>query len=481
MEMLGMVGENTRILHVDDEPDFCGLVKAYLEREDAAFEVVTETSAADGLSRLEKNNIDCVVSDYDMPDTDGLGFLEAVQESHPETPFILFTGKGSEEIASKAITRGVTDYLQKAGGTEQYEVLANRIRNSVDRHRTERELHRNREFLTRVLDLNPAAILVLDEEGGIVRANERAETILGLPQSEITNRTFNDSEWEIVDEHGEPLPNDALPFDRVRETGETVYNVEHGVRRPDGEVVWLAINAAPLWNELGEIEHVVAVLTDTTSQKRQTQSLNATINQLEGFGSVLSHDLGNILQIAQGRLELARETGEQEHLETVAESIDRGIEMLDELTTAMQAGSVVEEVTTVDVGTVFEKAWQSQATADATKDVEEGIHIVADEMALQRMLENLVRNSFEHGEDTATIRLGSLPDGFYVEDDGPGIPEDEREKVFEPEYTTKEDGTGTGLVSIHQIALAHGWETEIVEGSDGGACFKFTNVEPVDS
>ncbi|MFW5938988.1 MAG: ATP-binding protein [Halolamina sp.] len=78
-----------------------------------------------------------------------------------------------------------------------------------------------------------------------------------------------------------------------------------------------------------------------------------------------------------------------------------------------------------------------------------------------------------------TIRLGALPDGFYVEDDGPGIPEDEREKVFEPEYTTKRDGTGTGLVSIHQIALAHGWETEIADGSDGGARFKFTNVVTV--
>ncbi|QLH83834.1 response regulator [Halosimplex pelagicum] len=472
-----MPGKTTRILHVDDEPDFSGLVKAFLERGDEAFEVVTESCAEDGLNRLQENNIDCVVSDYDMPKEDGLEFLEQVQESHPETPFILFTGKGSEEIASTAISRGVTDYLQKAGGTEQYEVLANRIRNSVDRHRTERELQRNREFLTRVLNLNPAAIVVLDADGKIVRANERAETILNLSESEITNRTFNDSDWDIVDEDGDSIPADALPFDRVRETGEPVYDIEHGVRRPDGDVVWLSINAAPLWNGHGEIEHVVAVLSDTTSQKRQNQSLNATINQLEGFGSILSHDLGNILQIARSRLGLARDTSEQEHFEAADESIERAAEMLGELTTAMQAGGVVEKVSSVDVETVFEQAWRSQATANATKEVEEGIQIQADEMALQRMFENLIRNAFEHGEDTATVRVGSLADGFYVEDDGPGIPEYEREKVFEPEYTTKESGTGTGLVSIHQIALAHGWETEIGEGADGGARFKFTNIE----
>jgi PAS domain S-box-containing protein len=474
-----MSGEITQILHVDDEPDFSALVKEFLEREDEGFEVVSERSAEDGLARLRQNGIDCVVSDYDMPKTDGLEFLETVQQAHPETPFILFTGKGSEEIASTAISRGVTDYLQKAGGVEQYEVLANRIRNSVARHRTERELEWNREFVTRVLDRNPAAIVVWNANGTIVRTNERAETILGLSESEVTSRRFDDAEWDIVDEHGDPISDDPLPFERVRETGEPVYDVEYGIRRPDGEVVWVAINAAPLFDEHDDIEHVVAVLSDTTAQKRRTQSLNATISQLEGFGSVLSHDLGNILQIARGRLELARRNDHEEHLGEVEDSIDRAEDMLDELTTAMQAGSIVEDVSTVDVETVFDQAWRSQATTDASKEVLANIRIRADEMALQRMFENLIRNAFEHGEDTATVRIGSLAEGFYVEDDGPGIPEDEREKCFEPEYTTKEDGTGTGLVSIQQIALAHGWEMEIGESADGGARFKVTSVETV--
>ena len=472
-----MSGETTRVLHVDDEPSFGELVTSFLEREEESFEVITETCVEDGLDRLQQNSIDCVVSDYDMPEADGLEFLDEVQESHPETPFILFTGKGSEEIASTAITRGVTDYLQKAGGTEQYEVLANRIRNSVNRHRTSRELQQNRELLNRVLNLNPVAILVLDADGEIVRANERAETILDIPKSEITGRTFNDSEWDVVDEDSELISENLLPFDSVRNTGEPVYDVEHGVRQSDGDVVWLSINAAPLWDERDELKHVVTVLSDTTARKRQNQSLNATVNQLEGFGNILSHDLGNILQIAQGRLELAREVDDSEHIETVDESIERAKGMLDELTTAMQAGSVVEEVSTVEVSEVFDRAWQSQATADATKEIEEEIQVRADEMALQRMFENLVRNAFEHGENTATVRLGSLVDGFYVEDDGPGIPTDERPKVFEPGYTTKADGTGTGLVSIHQIALAHGWKPTIGEGAEGGARFKFTNVE----
>ena len=81
-----------------------------------------------------------MVTDYDMPGRDGIEFLEAVREEHPELPFILFTGKGSEAVASETISAGVTDYLQKEAGTEQYAALATRIRNVVTRYRREREL-----------------------------------------------------------------------------------------------------------------------------------------------------------------------------------------------------------------------------------------------------------------------------------------------------------------------------------------------------
>ncbi len=466
-----------RILHVDDEPEFGELVKAFLQREDDDFEIITELSAPDGLARLRSDNLDCIVSDHDMPGMNGLEFLESVRSSYPEMPFILFTGKGSEEVASEAISKGVTDYLQKGGRREQYEVLANRIRNSVGRFRTESELERSRQFLDRVLDLSPAAVVVLDGKGSIIRANELAETTLGLPEAELTARTFNDADWEIVDTDENPVPDDALPFQRVLESGEPVYDVEHGIRRPDGEIVWLSINAAPLWEDADSVEHVIAVLSDESAQLEHERMQAATIRQLESFGRVLSHDLGNILNIAQGRLELARETGADEHFEAADSSLRRAVVVLKELTSAIKAGTVVDELDVVDATTAFAEAWDSQETDQATKEVSGPIDINADETALVRMFENLIRNSLEHGEQTVTIRLGPLPNGFYVEDDGPGIPEPDREKVFEAGFTTKERGTGTGLPSVQQIALAHGWKVLATEGSDGGARFEFTNVE----
>lgn len=470
-----------RVLHVDDDPAFGDLVKAFLEREHDAIEVVTDVRASDGLDRLRTDQVDCIVSDYDMPGMKGLEFLETVRGSHPDVPFILFTGKGSEEIASEAVGRGVTDYLQKGSGTEQYEVLGNRIRNSVRSYRTEHELERSRAFLDRVLDLSPAAVVVLDGEGNIVRSNGLAETTLGLSKAELAERTFDDSDWHIVDEDGEPVSEDALPFRRVAATGEPVYDVEHGVRRPDGETIWLSINAAPLWDDDASTERVVAVLSDESNRKVRERQQAETIRQLEGMGRVLSHDLGNALNIAQGRLELARETGDDDHLQAVDDSLERAVDILTDLTGAIKAGSVVDEVGPVDAGDVFERAWATQQTGDATRAVGGPIPVLADEMALLRIFENLVRNALEHGGETVTVTVGALPSGFYVADDGVGIAAEDRTRVFEPGYTSKAGGTGIGLPSIRQIALAHGWETRLAESEAGGARFEFTNVDAAES
>ncbi|WP_148417023.1 response regulator, partial [Haloferax sp. KTX1] len=128
-------GDSVRIIHVDDNSNFADTTAALLEHEDDRLCVETAASAEQALETLSTVQYDCVVSDYDMPDQNGIEFLEAVRQRYPELPFILYTGKGSEEIASDAISAGVTDYLQKGSGAEQYTLLANRIRNAVDAHR----------------------------------------------------------------------------------------------------------------------------------------------------------------------------------------------------------------------------------------------------------------------------------------------------------------------------------------------------------
>ena len=173
------IAETICILHVDDEPGFADMAATFLEREDDRVDVQTATSATAGLKILADNDIDCVVSDYDMPERNGIQFLEAVREEYGSLPFILYTGKGSEEIASDAISAGVTDYLQKESGTDQYAVLANRITNAVESQRVKRE--RNRQL--DAIETAQEGISILDEDGEFIFVNEAYADLYGAGTS----------------------------------------------------------------------------------------------------------------------------------------------------------------------------------------------------------------------------------------------------------------------------------------------------------
>lgn len=135
-----MTDHTITVLHVDDNPQFRDLAKTYLERGDSTLSVISEPSAAAGLEQLRQQGIDCVVSDYEMDGTDGLEFLNAVRTEFPGLPFVLYTGKGSEEIAAKAVNAGVDAYHQKQVGTGQYAVLTKHVKTLVEKHRAEQRL-----------------------------------------------------------------------------------------------------------------------------------------------------------------------------------------------------------------------------------------------------------------------------------------------------------------------------------------------------
>ena len=181
--------ESVRVLHADSEPDFADLAAMHLEREREAFDVCTATSATEGLDRLAEEDIDCIVSDYDMPGMDGLDFLEVVREEYPDLPFILFTGRGSEEIASEAISAGVTEYLNKGTGTDQYTVLADRIANTVEEYRAERKLIETDQAVRTILDSLPFVLYTLDGEGRFTRSQGKALETIGLEPGEVVGRS----------------------------------------------------------------------------------------------------------------------------------------------------------------------------------------------------------------------------------------------------------------------------------------------------
>ena len=189
----------------------------------------------------------------------------------------------------------------------------------------------------------------------------------------------------------------------------------------------------------------------------------------------LVHDLRNPLGIARSHLEIAREDGEPASLERVAEALDRMVETVDRVATGV-GGEPGIDAGADDLARAAETAWETIETEAATLTVEPAT-IRADHDLLVRLLANLLQNAVVHGGEGVTVRVGPTEDGFYVEDDGPGIPEAEREAVVERGYSTSTDGLGLGLSIVRDVADAHGWRLHVTEGETGGARFELSGVE----
>jgi PAS domain S-box-containing protein len=227
------------VLHVDDDPSLADLVSTFLEREDDRITVITETNVQSGLEVLSQEHIDCIVSDYDMPGENGIEFLKNVRDSYPDLPFILYTGKGSEEVASDAISAGVTDYLQKEGGTDQYSILANRIGNVVERHRAELEAERTRSQLRAISENSSDAIVIIDADSRIQFANTVVEEYFGFTPAELEGESLT----TIMPERHRDQHLDAIR--RYIDTGErsvTWSNVEFNGRHKDGSEIPLSVS-----------------------------------------------------------------------------------------------------------------------------------------------------------------------------------------------------------------------------------------------
>ncbi len=458
-----------RVLHVDDAPDFTELAATFLEREDERLQVRTAPSAADGLDILATHEVDCLVSDYDMPHTNGIEFLRAVREDFPNLPFILYTGKGSEEVASDAISNGVTDYLQKQSGTDHYKLLANRIANAVEQVRAEQSLEKTRRYYQTLIEEATDAILVVDPDATISFATPSAESILGRTPEDLVGT----SGFEPVHPDDQDRVVEAFAG-LVDHPGES-RTVEFRYEQPDGSWIWVETRGRNLTGE-PLIDGIVVYARDTTERKERERELERHNERLEEFANVVGHDLQNPLSVAQARLELVREECHSDHLSDVAGALDRMNALIDDLLTLARQRDEVADLVALDLRGTVEGCWANVETADATLVTETDRTIQAAESRLKQLFENLVRNSVEHAGADATVTVGELTDGFYVEDDGPGIPAEKRDDVFEAGYSTAANGTGFGLSIVEQVAVAHGWNVCVTAGADGGARFEFTGV-----
>lgn len=245
--------------------------------------------------------------------------------------------------------------------------------------------------------------------------------------------------------------------------------------------------------------------------ERERNRLKRQTEELDEFAGIVSHDLRNPLNVATLELQTARATADEETreaLDDVESPLTRMEQIIDDVLAMARDGDTITETEPVSLGAVARHSWENVDTGRAALEVAHSTTLAADRNALEHVFENLFRNSVEHGSaggttsgppehgsetdvDTHTgrpvvqdggkpdlaVRVGTLAEGFYVEDDGVGIPADVRSTLFESGVTTNEQGTGIGLSIVEKLVSGHGWEIRATSSDEGGARFEITGVE----
>jgi len=276
----------------------------------------------------------------------------------------------------------------------------------------------------------------------------------------------------------DPVPDDVVTDEALDERTETVV-----VERPGGEERYVETNVKPMI--LDDRRNVAVVMRDVTERRRRKRELERKNERLEEFASLVSHDLRNPIQVLDGRLSHLEESavddgaladGESlaDQVEPMRRSVDRMSDLVDDMLTLAREGTAVDETEVVDLAAVAEEAWTTTDAPAATLAVDGDLALAADPSRLRQLFENCFRNAVDHGPSDVTVRVGDLPDrtGFCISDDGPGIPESQRDEVFELGHTTSDDGTGLGLGIVSEIVDAHGWSLAVTESERGGARFE---------
>jgi len=275
------------VLCVDDEPDLLELARLFLQRS-GEFGVVSFVSAQEALDSPEITSCDIIVSDYQMPGMDGIAFLKKVRERLGDIPFILFTGRGREEIVIEAINNGADFYIQKGGDpTSQFAELAHKIRQAVRRHQAEASLRDSEQHLADIIDFLPDAMIAVDRSGRVIAWNRANEVMTGTPASALLGKDnyeyalspYGERRPLLLDMLSEPDEKIQKYYTHIVHEGSTII-AESTLAAPKGKRIHIMVKASPLYNQWGEVTGAIEVIRDITELKTTELDLRAAYEQV---------------------------------------------------------------------------------------------------------------------------------------------------------------------------------------------------------
>jgi PAS domain S-box-containing protein len=493
------------ILYVDDEPHLLDLGKIFLEKS-GSFRIDTARSAAEAIPKINGRVYDGIISDYQMPEMDGISFLKYVRSNHGTLPFILFTGRGREEVVIEALNSGADFYVQKGGDAKaQFAELAHKITQAVQKQQAEWALKKQNDELNAayeeltameeevrsnlddlilsqqkllesearlhaVVHGSPIPQFVIDKNHRVIHWNEAIENYTGIRAQDIIGtsghwRAFYHEERPcladlIVDEMPEKIPvyyGEKMCKSRLVETG---YEVTDFFADLGGGGKWLDFTAAAIRNAQGRIIGAVETLEDITERRLAEDELKNTHKKLHILASLTRHDvLNQAAHLTRGLTEAQRICRQPEVSALIRQTEHTAANIIEQITFTRDYQDIgIQAPRWHRVKAAITDAVAPLFLGDVTLEVDVGdLEIYADPL-IKKVFYNLVENALRHGGDLSRIRYSAVPETsqgtcIVCQDDGRGIPGSVKEMIFCQQYY---QNTGVGLYLSREILAMTG-------------------------
>ncbi len=473
------------VLYVDDEPGLLEISKLFLERS-GQFCVDTIASAPAALALLKTKNYDAIISDYQMPEMDGIEFSKKIRTSGNTIPFILFTGRGREEVVIQALNEGADFYLQKGNDPKsQFAELGHQIRQACQQKRAEATIRDLERREADIINFLPDATFAIDTKGVVIAWNRAIEEMTGVSAAKMAGKgeyqyaiPFYGSRRPVVVDmifnYDEKV---AGYYSSMLREGET-FSAETHFRHRNGHQIWVTTKASPLYNREGGIVGAIEVIRDITEWRRAEDALKTANRQLSLLTSITRHDINNQMTELLGYLHVLEkkrcDPSFHEYFQKAAHAAKR-ISTIIRFTNAYEAIGVNAPVwqnchTLVDTAT--KQSLLGQILVKNEFPV--GAEVLADPLIINVFC-NLIDNAVRHSAKIATIRFSLQASGdnhiIICEDDGDGVAWQEKEKIFERGFGKN---TGLGLFLSREILSITGITISETGESGKGARFEMT-------
>jgi PAS domain S-box-containing protein len=459
------------VLYVSGTPSTMERVDRVPGAGESPVRTLTERTAEAGFERIEADDVDCVVSEADLPDGTGLAFLRRVRERYPTLPFLLYTAADVEPMAEGAIEANLTGYVRRDADADQTEELGRAIGDAVDRTRETPRVRETERFRT-IIEQSSDVVSILDREGTYVYQSPSVESVLGYAPEQFVG----ESVFEFV--HPEDRERVRTEFLAAVENPDRTPTIEYRFKHSDGS--WRVVESRGT-NMIEDpvVGGMVVNSRDVTDRRRREQRMNV-------LNRTLRHDLRNAMNVILGNAELLmREHGTDDRAETVRSTAASMLELSNkvrEIERALDTSDSPREM--VDVVSVVEEyvsaVRRSRPDVDVEVDLPESEWVLANNR-IGAVIDNAIENAIDHSEDPR-LRVaaedaelaGDDAVRITVADDGPGIPEEELAVLTEGGETPLEHTSGIGLWLIQWIVAESAGEVTFEESEWGGTAVRIT-------